>query len=1172
MLKSPEQTERFGSNKFFTQGREIMNSPNAVPAQGQNQPLNEKNLNQSEWEAKLGAFLELNLDESQVKRYISAFSAGYREVCTVQDALQDIELIQSLSEDKSVISKLILNAEDSPGILRFKLVSRSNRLALSDVLPVLENFNLHVLAEDTFQIVDANNQSYWLHSFKMQNGSEKLLSPDTENTEKIAVAFEATFDRVWNGHIDSDTFNRLILTGALDWQEVNMLRAYRRYMRQLKLPYTSAYTAETLAKYPEITIKLVELFKLRFHPSLGSDLHQRRVEMDVYEAQLTEMLETVETLTEDKIIRQYLTLIKATLRTNFYQLDDQCQSLPYLSFKLDVNAIPESPKPRPMFEIYVFSHEIEGVHLRGGKVARGGLRWSDRLEDFRTEILGLVKAQQVKNSVIVPMGAKGGFVCRQSPASNDRQAFLDNGVKCYRIFITALLGITDNFINGQILPPQSVVRWDESDPYLVVAADKGTATFSDIANEISEQHGFWLGDAFASGGSVGYDHKKMGITAKGAWVSVQRHFREMGINVQEQDFSVVAIGDMAGDVFGNGMLCSEHICLVAAFNHLHIFIDPNPDSSASYKERQRLFTTPGTNWADYNKELISAGGGVFSRNAKSISLTTEIKQRFGIEEDSLAPNDLINAILRAEVDLLWNGGIGTYVKANTETDLEVGDRANDSLRVNGSELGAKVVGEGGNLGLTQLGRVEYALNGGRCNTDFIDNAGGVDCSDHEVNIKILLNQLVEQSVLNSEERNTLLYNMTDAVSDLVLENNYRQTQTISIAEQEASQRAVEFRRFIAFLENEGKFDRELEFIPSDEAIVERKAKNQSLTRPELSVLVSYAKLSLKEALAESDIAEDRYVASSAYTAFPSNLVSNYADFIDDHQLHKEIVATQVAGDIINRMGITFIYRMAQTTGESVENIAKAYIACRDLFKLNEQWQAIEQLDYSVDSKLQYDMFSHLVRLVRRSTRWLLRERRALLNTKKDLKRYQATAEYVMNHIGELLQGSQQSAWQNSIEKFVAAGVPESLAHYIASARYMFTTFSIAEVVARTGQPVEKVAPCYFMLGDKLELNWFSDQIVKMGVENYWQAMARESIRDELEGRQAVLVENVVSSEQVDGEGTFIDHWINRNQSYFDRWKGMTAELRCAQELDLAMFSVAIRELTDLSQASEKVVV
>ncbi|NNM10619.1 MAG: NAD-glutamate dehydrogenase [Pseudomonadales bacterium] len=1116
------------------------------------------------WES---AFFK-GLEEDTARLYAEAFSAGYQYDFSVEEAYADIDMLEALHGDQEIAMRLYRNTDDAGGVLRFRLARKGSQIALSDVLPLLENFGLRVIGGRPYELATTKNEHISLHVFELEAGADSKFDSNSIDTGALAANFEAAFLRVWQGSVESDGFNRLVLSCGLSWRQVEMLRAYSRYMKQINLPYTRIYTSATLARYGEITAQLVQLFETRFAPDSGLEPEPRAQAANEQEAAIVQALESVSNLTEDQIIRQYLTLMSATLRCNYYQRERFVERN-YLAFKFDVQSIPEAPKPRPMYEIFVYSAEFEGVHLRGGKVARGGLRWSDRHEDFRTEVLGLVKAQQVKNSVIVPMGAKGGFVCKREPQETGRDAFIANGVHCYRQFISALLELTDNLVNDAIVPPEAVVCHDGEDPYLVVAADKGTATFSDIANEISEGKNFWLGDAFASGGSVGYDHKKMGITAKGAWVSVQRHFRELGVHVQEQDFSVVAIGDMGGDVFGNGMLCSQHICLLAAFNHQHIFIDPNPDAGKSFNERERLFNAQGSSWQDYNSDLISPGGGVFSRSAKSIGLSEQIRQRFAIQATELTPNELITALLKAQVDLLWNGGIGTYAKASDETHAEVGDRANDGLRVNACDLGARVLGEGGNLGITQLARVEFALHGGRCNTDFIDNAAGVDCSDHEVNIKILLNTLVQDASLDLAQRNDLLYSMTGQVSELVLHNNYRQTQAISLAEFEAGIRDVEYRRLVNHFESEGALDRALEFIPGDEELAERKAYDKAMTRPELSVLVSYAKLGLKQALAAASVAQDDYVAQAALNAFPPQLRETYRDRIAAHRLHNEIVATQVSSDIVNRMGISFVHRMQQATGESELNIAKAYVAARDLFDIEAQWQAIEALDYTVSTDMQHRLFLQLVRLARRATRWLLRERRALLDPGTELASYAPAVAYLKANVTKLLSGKQRERWQSDVDEFVTANVPQALAEFVASTRYAFNAFSVATVLDKSDAGVEQVARCYFALGEKLELNWFADQIAHMQVESYWQALARESFRDELEGQQAELVASLLDHAPGASDAKAIDLWMEKHRAYIERWQTMTAELRCVAEFDLAMFPVAIRELLDLSQASQK---
>lgn len=1107
---------------------------------------------------------ELNsiLTSEKFALYREAFSPGYQHDFDAATAATDVGLIDQLDSGSSIAMSLYRYDNDESNVIRFRLLHHDEPIALSDILPLLENFGLRVIGERPYQIKNEANRTTWLHVFEMH-----YTMSDNIEIASIDAIFKAAFINIWRGNAENDTFNSLLLNTKIDWRSVVLLRAYAGYLKQITFNYSQSYIASTMAKHSLLTGLLVNLFNERFDPNLSD--HDRTASVLLTERSILSELENVDNLTEDKIIRQYMTLINATVRTNFFQTEALGGHKEHLSLKFKVSEIPEAPKPRPMFEIYVYSPRVEGVHLRGGKVARGGLRWSDRDQDFRTEVLGLVKAQQVKNSVIVPVGAKGGFVCKQPPENDNRDELQAEGIACYRTFIRGLLDITDNLIEHEVVTPVDVKRWDDDDPYLVVAADKGTATFSDIANEIAEEYEFWLGDAFASGGSVGYDHKKMGITARGAWVAVQRHFRELGTNVQEEDFTVIGIGDMGGDVFGNGMLSSSHIRLLAAFNHTHIFVDPNPDAASSFVERKRLFELPRSSWEDYNRESISEGGGIFERRSKSIPISAAMKQRFTIIEDQLPPDDLIKALLKAPVDLLWNGGIGTYAKASTETHTDVGDKANDCLRVDAGELGARVIGEGGNLGFTQLARVEFCLNGGRCNTDFIDNAAGVDCSDNEVNIKILLNSLVSNGEISIDERKKLLESMTGAVEDLVLENNYRQTAAISIAENEAMNRAVEYGRLIAHFEHTGKLDRELEFIPNDETLAERKAAGNALSRPELSVLVSYSKILLKEALINSDLAENEYVAKAAQTAFPSILRERYPDQIDNHQLRKEIVATQITGDLVNRMGMTFVHRMQQATGETEANIAKAYVTARDLFNIDTHWKAMEALDYNVPSEVQFNMTAQLNRLARRSTRWLLRSRRSDLEPQREIDYFSEAAKMLAEHIDDLLQGDQKVQWQQKIVQLLDAGVPEVLARFIASTRYLYTAFAIAEVSAGTGVALPTVAETYFTLGHELELNWFADRIAQINVDNYWQAMARESFRDDLEWQQRSLSMSVLNiASKLGNNELALQNWTAQHDGYISRWRNMISELRSTHVLDFAMFPVAIRELLDLSQASE----
>ncbi|MBF7731281.1 NAD-glutamate dehydrogenase [Pseudomonas sp. N040] len=1092
------------------------------------------------------------------------FPAGYRERFAPNFAVVDMQHLLSLSEQRSLVMSFYQPLSQGEQQLHCKLYHADTPLPLSDVLPILENLGLRVLGEFPFRLRRADGREFWIHDFAFTTVAGLDL-----DIQQLNDTLQDAFIHIVNGQAENDAFNRLVLTAAMPWREVALLRAYARYLKQIRLGFDLSYIASALLNHAEIAGELVRLFKTRFYlarklTSADLEAKQQKLEQAILAA-----LDNVAVLNEDRILRRYLDLIKATLRTNFYQADAHGQAKGYFSFKLDPRAIPEIPRPVPKYEIFVYCPRVEGVHLRFGDVARGGLRWSDREEDFRTEVLGLVKAQQVKNAVIVPMGAKGGFIPRRLPVGGSRDEIQAEGIACYRIFISGLLDITDNLKDGKVVPPANVVRHDADDPYLVVAADKGTATFSDIANGIALDYGFWLGDAFASGGSAGYDHKGMGITAKGAWVSVQRHFRERGIDVQKDLTTVIGIGDMAGDVFGNGLLLSDKLQLVAAFNHQHIFIDPDPDPAKSFAERQRLFDLPRSSWADYDAALISAGGGIFLRSAKSIPISAQMQARFDIRADKLAPNELLNALLKAPVDLLWNGGIGTYVKSSRESHADVGDKANDGLRVNGCELRARVVGEGGNLGMTQLGRVEYCLNGGAGNTDFIDNAAGVDCSDHEVNIKILLNEVVGAGDMTGKQRNQLLAEMTDAVGSLVLANNYKQTQALSLAERLAHERLSEYKRLMAALEADGKLDRALEFLPADDELSERASNGKGLTRPELSVLISYSKIDLKEALLKSRVPDDEYLAREMETAFPARLTSSFGEAMRRHRLKREIVSTQLANDLVNHMGITFVQRLKESTGMSAANVAGAYVIVRDVFHLPRWWQQIEALDYQVPAALQMALMDDLMRLGRRATRWFLRSRRNELDAARDVAHFAPKIVELAGKLDELLEGPAREQWLARYQSFVEAGVPEELARMVAGTSHLYTLLPIIEAADVTGQDAAAVAVAYFSVGSRLELSWYLQQINALPVDSNWQALAREAFRDDLDWQQRAITVSVLQLQN--GPKTVeqhVDDWLQQHRVAVARWQAMLAELRAATSIDHAMYAVANRELVDLAQSGQ----
>ena len=1091
------------------------------------------------------------------------FPAGYRERFAAHSAVVDMQHLLSLKESNPLVMSFYqpLGQVSGQRELHCKLYHADTPLALSDVLPILENLGLRVLGEFPYRLRHNSGREFWIHDFAFTAAEGLEL-----DIQQLNDTLQDAFVHIVRGDAENDAFNRLVLTAGLPWRDVALLRAYARYMKQIRLGFDLGYIASTLNNHTDIARELTRLFKTRFYLArkLSSDDLEQRLEHAILTA-----LDDVQVLNEDRILRRYLDLIKATLRTNFYQPDANGQNKSYFSFKFNPKLIPDLPKPVPKFEIFVYSPRVEGVHLRFGNVARGGLRWSDREEDFRTEVLGLVKAQQVKNSVIVPVGAKGGFLPRRLPLGGNRDEIAAEGIACYRIFISGLLDITDNLKEGGVVPPANVVRHDEDDPYLVVAADKGTATFSDIANGIAIDYGFWLGDAFASGGSAGYDHKKMGITAKGAWVGVQRHFRERGINVQQDSISVVGIGDMAGDVFGNGLLMSDKLQLVAAFNHLHIFIDPNPDPASSFAERQRLFDLPRSAWSDYDTSIMSAGGGIFPRSAKSIAITPEMKERFAIEADKLTPTELLNALLKAPVDLLWNGGIGTYVKSSEESHADVGDKANDALRVNGDELRCKVVGEGGNLGMTQLGRVEFGLNGGATNTDFIDNAGGVDCSDHEVNIKILLNEVVQAGDMTEKQRNQLLSSMTDEVGGLVLGNNYKQTQALSLAARRAKERIAEYKRLMADLESRGKLDRAIEFLPSEEQMAERVAANQGLTRAELSVLISYSKIDLKEALLKSLVPDDDYLTRDMETAFPSSLVSKFAEPMRRHRLKREIVSTQIANDLVNNMGITFVQRLKESTGMSPANVAGAYVIVRDIFHLPHWFRQIEALDYQVPAEIQLTLMDELMRLGRRATRWFLRSRRNEQDAGRDVAHFGPKIAALGLKLDELLEGPTRERWMTRYQSFVEAGVPELLARMVAGTSHLYTLLPIIEASDVTGQDPAEVAKAFFAVGSNLDLTWYLQEISNLSVENNWQALAREAFRDDIDLQQRGITISVLQMQNAPQDmDERVRLWIKQHKTMVVRWRAMLDELRAATGTDYAMYAVANRELVDLAMSGQ----
>ncbi len=1096
------------------------------------------------------------------RHYENAFPPGYQADWVARSAVADIGRIEELAATDDPITSLYRPLESPDGIVRLKLFS-SGGVLLSEVLPTFEHLGAKVADERPYEITPADRGPAWIYDFGLQ--------ADAENTERVRDLLHDAFLGVWRGELEDDGLNGLVLGATLTGRQVSIIRAIAKYLRQAGLGFSDSYVERTLTGHPDIARLLIRLFDARLDPE-GSDKDAaERLGRDVEAA-----LDAVPSLDQDRILRSFLSVVRAIVRTNCYQPGPDGQPHPYLSFKLDSSMIPVLPLPRPQFEIFVYSPRVEAVHLRGGKVARGGLRWSDRPEDFRTEVLGLMKAQMVKNALIVPVGAKGGFVVKRPPAQGGREALLDEGIACYKTFLSGMLDITDNIVEGEVVPPKRVLRYDDDDPYLVVAADKGTATFSDIANGVSADYGFWLGDAFASGGSQGYDHKKMGITARGAWESVKRHFRELGTDIQTTDYTAVGIGDMSGDVFGNGMLCSHHTKLVAAFNHMHVFIDPDPDPATSYNERRRLFDLPRSAWSDYDDSLISEGGGIFPRAAKSIQLSPQAREALGIEQERLAPNDLIQAILRAPVDLFYNGGIGTYVKASTESHADVGDKANDAVRVDARDLRCKVVGEGGNLGLTQRARIEYALSGGpegkggRITNDAIDNVAGVNCSDHEVNIKILLDGLVADGDLTEKQRNELLAEMTDAVGDQVLYGSYTQTQAISLAVAQAVPMVDVHARLIRYLEQNAGLNRKLEFLPTDDAIDERKAAHQGLVAPELAVVMAYCKIHLYRQLLDSDLPEDPYLSHDLERYFPEPLPDRYSDRMAGHRLKREIIATVVANQLVDRAGTTFSFRLGEETGAPPAVLARAYATAREVLDMRSYWDAVQRLDNLVSARTQIDMLIEGRRLVERSTRWLVRANPYQVSIAQTIRRFEGGARMLAAALPDALEGADREAFDTRAAELEQAGVPDALARRSAGMPSMLALFDIVEVAATTEHDEEDVLRVYFRLGSRLELNWLRDRIIELPRANRWQALARAALRDDLFNLYRELTRKVLDTGVAhDGGEGAIDAWSERNAEALQRSLGMVADVRASRIYDMTTLPVALREIRSLLRGTTR---
>ncbi len=1115
------------------------------------------------WDDRLREALQARLPvgeaDALVRRFEAAFPVSYQEDVATSQVLPDLLELLKLPESPQALGLQLDRSDDASGALHLRLYRRGEPIAMSDLLPLLENFDLRILNERPYRVAAADGAVFWIQDLVVAHAGGRLLDP-----KQAGPRFEAAFFAVWQGHAESDGFNRLVLAAGLDWRQALVLRAVCRYLLQTGLPFSQRYMESALARHPGLAARLAWLFEARFDPRLAPATRtsqQRSLAREIDEA-----LEQVTSPDDDRILRAFRAVIATALRTNHFQRAQGGEPKGYLSIKLDPKQLLELPKPRPMFEIWVYSPRVEGVHLRMGKVARGGLRWSDRREDFRTEILGLMKAQNVKNTLIVPVGAKGGFVPKHLPRG-DREAILREGTECYRIFIRGLLDITDNVRDGKVVPPAEVVRHDPDDPYLVVAADKGTASFSDTANALAAEYGFWLGDAFASGGSAGYDHKKMGITAKGAWECVKRHFREMGVDTQSQPFTVAGIGDMAGDVFGNGMLLSRHIRLVAAFNHQHIFLDPEPDAESSFRERERLFNLPRSSWADYDAKLISKGGGVFPRDAKDVPLSPQARALLGIESARATPNEIIRAILLLPVDLLWNGGIGTYVKASREANSQIGDRANDAVRVDGRELRCRVIGEGGNLGCSQLGRIEFAQNGGRVNTDFVDNSGGVDCSDHEVNIKILLDVVQRRTKQTRAERNRLLARMTDEVGGLVLRDNYLQSQAISLMQSVAAERLGEHAHLIRSLELEGVLDRALEFLPGAEEIDERRRSGQGLTRPELAMLLSYSKIALNSQLIASDVPEDPYLGRELDRYFPDRLSKPYAKLLGEHRLRREIIVTATTNSIVNRMGPTFVSRTQQDTGADAATVARAYSIAREVFDVRDLWAAIERLDNKVATATQYAMTLETVTLLRQVTYWLIQRHRGALGIESQVGRLRPGIRELATALPQSLAGIEREDFERHFAAMAGAGVPAALAREVAACTALASAPDIVELAQAHRLSVAAAARTYFGVGSEFGLDWLRSRIEELDIQGHWQAVARGSLREALYDVHRLLTQRVLAETRERDPARAVQAWREQHAAAAAHARGVVDDIRSQPAVaDFASLSVALQALRRLAVA------
>jgi glutamate dehydrogenase len=1123
------------------------------------------------WDEDLAEEAERRLGVERAARLLQvcaeAIPGTYKADTSPVEALADLTEMLRLREAREPFAvRLEIDGNDA---WRVRIFRSASPITLSQVLPQLQHMGLEVEDEHPYEFGGSIScgpaeghlaKPFWIYDFGLKpvrgaQALETVAGTEEERATAVRAGFESALTALWNDHTEDDAFNGLVLDAGLTWRQVVLLRAYARYLRQVGVRFSQDYLQRVLRSNPAITRLLVRLFESRFDPARQAGAGERR---EAIAEELRGALDEVVSLDHDRILRSYLALIEATLRTSYFQ--HPTEPAPYLALKLAPENISVIPAPRPKFEIWVYSPRFEAVHLRFGYVARGGLRWSERPEDFRTEVLGLVKAQEVKNSVIVPSGAKGGFVCKRLPGLADRGAYQAEVLACYKMFISAMLDITDNIAGDQVVPPPDVVRLEGDDPYLVVAADKGTATFSDVANEIADRYGFWLGDAFASGGSEGYDHKKMGITARGAWESVRWHFAALRMNPGVDDFTTVGVGDMSGDVFGNGMLLSRHIKLIAAFDHRHVFLDPNPDPAASFAERERLFALPSSSWADYDPALISPGGGVWPRAVKSVPVSAQARVALGIDEGTLAlsPDDLISAILKAPVDLLWNGGIGTYVKASTETHAEVGDRSNDAVRVDATQLRARIVAEGGNLGLTQAARIEYALGGGLVNTDFIDNSAGVDTSDHEVNIKILLS-----GTMQPHERGNLLHAMTDEVAALVLTHNDGQNMALAAARYQAPRLLHVHARYLRKLARENRLSVEGDVLPGEKEIAARRSAGVGLTTPELSLLLAHTKIAAGQEVLASDLPDDPYLRDTLVSYFPAPLRTRFADQMSAHRLRREIITTSVVNEMVDTGGTTFLFRMGEETGLPVPDITRAWLVAREVFGMPAFWGQVEQLAGEMDVDARIGLVLEARKLIERATRWLLLNRRPPFGIAETVSFLSEGVATVRSGIPKLLLGRDLATYEERRASFASRGVPATLADEVAAMVPSYSAFDIVQSAAMTGNGVEETAAVYFALADRLQLGRLRDLIVALPREDRWASMARAALRDDLYAAHAALTRDVLA---VGGPGTVAERvaaWEQRNAAAVDRAARTLGEIWESERFTFTTLSVACRVIRTL---------